>query len=82
MGGSYSHGSSERAANTPVIFKANHISLDLTWDNPITDTGEQILAYDYFLKDNRDFSNHRRDSMYRTNVFNTKYPIATESYEK
>ncbi|SHK85529.1 Transglutaminase-like superfamily protein [Anaerocolumna jejuensis DSM 15929] len=56
-------------------------NLDLTWDDPITDTGEQILTYDYFLKNNNDFINHRRDSMYRTNAFNIKYPIAIESYE-
>jgi hypothetical protein len=65
------------------IVKINNkwYNLDLTWDDPITDTGEQILTYDYFLKNDSDFKNHKRDAKYRTSAFIKKYPIAKESYK-
>ncbi len=55
--------------------------IDLTWDDPITNTGEQILRYDYFLKNDKDFSDHIRDAEFRTNAFLKAYPIAANSYE-
>jgi transglutaminase/protease-like cytokinesis protein 3 len=55
-------------------------NLDLTWDDPITNTGEQVLRYDYFLKNDEEFSDHIRDEEYNTQEFLNAYPIAEESY--
>lgn len=55
-------------------------NIDLTWDDPITNTGEQILIYDYFLKNEEDFKYHYRDDPYTTKEFLKAYPIAEESY--
>ncbi|MGB8451587.1 MAG: transglutaminase domain-containing protein [Anaerocolumna sp.] len=56
-------------------------NIDLTWDDPITNTGESMLTYDYFLKSSSDFSDHVRDSQYKASAFVKKFPIAEESYE-
>lgn len=55
-------------------------NIDLTWDDPITNTGEQILTYDFFLKSDEDFKYHYRDPFYTTKDFLKAYPIAEESY--
>ncbi len=55
-------------------------NIDLTWDDPITNTGESVLRYNYFLKNSKDFSDHIRDSQYKTKAFLKKYPITEESY--
>jgi len=55
--------------------------IDLTWDDPITNTGEQVLRYDYFLKNSKEFSDHTRDSKYNTKAFLKAYPVAKSSYE-
>ena len=57
-------------------------NIDLTWDDPVSETGEDLLTYDYFLKNAGDFNDHTRDSMYRTQAFVKKYPIAKASYKK
>lgn len=57
-------------------------NIDLTWDDPVTNTGKPMLTYDYFLKNSKDFSDHSRDSIYKTQAFVKKYPIASESYKK
>jgi len=57
-------------------------NIDLTWDDPIMDNGEQTLRYDFFLKNTEDFENHARDREYRTKAFIKKYPIAMESYKE
>lgn len=57
-------------------------NIDLTWDDPVSETGEDLLTYDYFLKNAKDFSDHYRDSKYNTQAFLKKYPIAKESYKK
>lgn len=36
-----------------VFVDNNWYHLDLTWDDPITNTGEDILIYDFFLIDNK-----------------------------
>lgn len=64
------------------IVKLNGVwyNLDCTWDDPVTDNGEQVLQYDYFLKNETDFSDHQRDARYLTNAFLTKYPMTKNSY--
>lgn len=36
-----------------VYVDGNWYHLDLTWDDPVTNTGEDILIYDFFLIDNK-----------------------------
>jgi hypothetical protein len=55
-------------------------NIDLTWDDPITNTGKQVLRYDYFLKNDSDFTDHIRDLQFQTEEFMDAYPIAEESY--
>ncbi|ROR27112.1 transglutaminase superfamily protein [Mobilisporobacter senegalensis] len=55
-------------------------NLDCTWDDPITSNGKPILQYDYFLKNEKDFKNHVRDTKFTTKSFNSKYPMAKNSY--
>ncbi|HWT73718.1 MAG TPA: transglutaminase domain-containing protein [Mobilitalea sp.] len=56
-------------------------NIDLTWDDPITNTGEQVLRYDYFLKSTADFKDHVRAAEYNTAEFQAEYPIAAQSHE-
>jgi transglutaminase/protease-like cytokinesis protein 3 len=56
-------------------------NIDLTWDDPITSSGKQVLRYDYFLKSTDDFKDHKRDPEFKTKTFLKKYPIAKTSYE-
>lgn len=56
-------------------------NLDLTWDDPITNTGEQVLRYTYFLKNEANFSDHTRDAEYSTDKFLAAYPIAEDNYK-
>lgn len=56
-------------------------NIDLTWDDPITNTGEQVLRYDYFLKNTKEFSDHTRDAIYNTKAFHKAYPMAKSSYQ-
>ncbi len=56
-------------------------NIDLTWDDPVTETGEPMLRYTYFLKNSKDFNDHTRDSRYKTKAFIKKYPIAEKSYK-
>ncbi len=55
-------------------------NIDLTWDDPITYDGEEMLTYDYFLKSNKEFSDHRRDAEYSTDQFQKEYSISKASY--
>ncbi len=55
-------------------------NIDLTWDDPVTDSGEPVLRYDYFLKSTKDFKDHTRNSQFKTQAFIKKYPIAKENY--
>lgn len=55
-------------------------NIDLTWDDPVTNTGVQLLKYDYFLKNDADFINHIRDFKYTTKDFMNAYTITDKSY--
>jgi transglutaminase/protease-like cytokinesis protein 3 len=55
-------------------------NIDLTWDDPIMSNGKNIISYDYFLKNDKAFSDHIRDSRYTTEAFLAIYPIAAKSY--
>ena len=55
-------------------------NIDLTWDDPISSTGEPMLVYDYFLKSSKDFKGHRRYVEYTTKKFEKAYPITKTSY--
>lgn len=55
-------------------------NIDLTWDDPVTNTGESMLTYDYFLKSTKDFSDHKRNAEYKTDEFLKEYPISKTSY--
>ena len=56
-------------------------NIDLTWDDPITNTGRQVIRYDYFLKSDKEFPNHIRRTEFQTKDFLQAYPMATESYK-
>jgi transglutaminase/protease-like cytokinesis protein 3 len=55
-------------------------NIDLTWDDPITSNGKPSLRYDYFLKSDKAFRDHVRDSEYTTKEFLSAYPIAARDY--
>ncbi len=55
-------------------------NIDLTWDDPISSTGKPVLRYDYFLKNEADFKDHKRLDQYNTALFKATYPIAKKSY--
>lgn len=64
-----------------VQVDGNWYNIDLTWDDPITSDGSQIITYDYFLKNEEAFDDHSRDEKYETEAFLQQYPIAETSYE-
>ncbi len=76
-------GTANGGAHSWNIVKVNGkwYNIDLTWDDPITNTGKPVLRYDYFLKNSKDFSDHVRDSQYKASAFVKKYPIAKDSYK-
>lgn len=57
-------------------------NLDCTWDDPISNTGKQVLIYDYYLKNEEDFKNHKRDPEFKTKEFLKHHTIAENSYSK
>lgn len=65
-----------------VKLQGKWYNVDTTWDDPVTNTGEQILQYDYFLKNTADFKGHRRDAEYKANQFMKNYPMAAKSFTK
>jgi Uncharacterized protein involved in cytokinesis, contains TGc (transglutaminase/protease-like) domain len=75
-------GVADGGAHSWNIVKVNGkwYNIDLTWDDPITNTGEQVLRYDYFLKNTKEFGDHTRDLEYSTGVFLKAYPISETSY--
>jgi hypothetical protein len=75
------YGKGESHAWNLVKVDGEWYNLDLTWDDPITSTGKQLLRYDYFLKNDEDFEYHDRDPEYSTAAFARAYPMAEESYE-
>lgn len=55
-------------------------NIDLTWDDPVSLSGEEVLRYDFFLKSERDFTGHIRNPEYEMETFTNKYPISETSY--
>ena len=41
--------SSEKHVWNAIYYNGEWLHLDLTWDDPVTNTGDQILLHDYFL---------------------------------
>ena len=64
-----------------VKVDGNWYNIDLTWDDPITKSGKHVIRYDYFLKNAKEFSDHKRNPEYNTKAFLKAYPIAKVSYE-
>ncbi len=58
-----------------VKLGAYYYNVDSTWDAGMS-------AYSYFMKSNRDFPDHTRDSAYRTVSFQKAYPVASASYKR
>ena len=40
---------SEKHVWNAVFYNGEWLHLDLTWDDPVTNTGQQLLIHDYFL---------------------------------
>ncbi len=57
-------------------------NVDVTWDDPITNTGQQILRHTYFLKSEADFGDHDREEPYNTEDFYREYPMSPVSYDE
>ncbi len=55
-------------------------NIDLTWDDPVASNGDAMLTYDYFLKNSKEFTDHKRDAEYSTDKFLKEYTIAKTSY--
>ena len=53
-----------------VYIDNNWYHLDLTWDDPITNTGEDILIYDFFLIDNEQLASKKTvQHQYNKNLY-------------
>ena len=53
-----------------VFVDNNWYHLDLTWDDPITNTGEDILIYDFFLIDNKQLESKKTSQhQYNKNLY-------------
>lgn len=74
-------GNGENHAWNIVKVEGKWYNIDLTWDDPVSRTGEAILSYKYFLKNEKDFTDHERDEAFRTKEFKNAYPIAALSYQ-
>ena len=55
-------------------------NIDLTWDDPILDNGQDMVSYDFFLKNENDFYDQVRTDEYNTDDFLYNYKIAETSY--
>lgn len=55
-------------------------NLDATWDDPVGLFGKSTLRYRYFLKSDRDMSDHKRDKEFATDAFRAEYPVSDKSY--
>lgn len=53
-----------------VYIDNNWYHLDLTWDDPVTNTGEDILIYDFFLIDNKQLESKKTSQhQYNKNLY-------------
>ncbi len=50
-------------------------NVDTTWDSQING-----VSYQYFLKNDKDFTNHTRSSGYKTTAFYSQHPMTGSSY--
>ena len=73
-------GDGERHAWNIVKVNGKWYNIDLTWDDPVSTSGKQVLRYTYFLKNDKDFKLHVRDAEFKTSEFLSNYPIADVSY--
>lgn len=55
-------------------------NIDLTWDDPISGNGEDIISYDFFLKNDEDFSCHTRAAEYSSEEFLKRHRLSETSY--
>jgi transglutaminase/protease-like cytokinesis protein 3 len=55
-------------------------NIDLTWDDPILNNDEEIISYDFFLKNEKDFVDHKRAPEYNTKEFLDTYKLSEENY--
>ena len=55
-------------------------NLDNTWDADLS--SNDFVSYEYFLKNEKDFPGHIRDSDYLTTEFCNGYPVSEVSYTK
>lgn len=56
-------------------------NIDCTWDDPVGVFGVNRYQYDYFLKSNADFKDHKRDKEYDTDEFNLRYAMSGISWK-
>ena len=53
-----------------VYINNNWKHLDLTWDDPITNTGKNVLQYDYYLLDTKALENKKdNEHIYNKNFY-------------
>lgn len=57
-------------------------NLDATWDDPVGLFGKSAARYRYFLKTDREMTDHKRDEEFATDQFNNDFPMAIKSYGK
>ena len=51
-------------------------NLDATWDDPVGLFGKSAARYRYFLKTDREMTDHKRDEEFTTDKFNNDFPMA------
>lgn len=56
-------------------------NIDNTWD-ATNGSDYDYVYYNYFLRNNPEFTSHERDSQFKTKEFNTAYPMSKTSYSK
>lgn len=54
-------------------------NIDNTWD--ATNSDDISVFYTYFLRNNADFPDHKRDPQFNTKEFNASYPMSKTSYK-
>ena len=64
-----------------IKVKGKWYNIDLTWDDPIASDKRPMLVYDFFLKNTKDFVNHKRSAEYKTEEFVKTFPISKASYK-
>lgn len=56
-------------------------NLDCTWDDPVGSVDKDYVSYDYYLKSDASFSEHKRDKEYQTKEFYKSYKMSEEDYQ-